>query len=199
MTMMRSACRTVARRCAMTSVVRPARAPRAPLHQALALRVERAGRLVEQQDRPVGEQRARDRKALALAAGQLDAALAERGVEALRQALDELERAGPLARGEHLVASVAAAGRSARSRARSRRRSPDPAAPARPGRALARVHVAQVDAVDAHRARLRVVEAQQQREHVDLPAPEGPTSATRSPGCTREREPVQRRVSGRAG
>ena len=77
-TTMRSACCTVARRCAMTSVVRPrSSALQRLLHQALALGVERAGRLVEQQDRPVGEQRARDRQALALAAGELHAALAE--------------------------------------------------------------------------------------------------------------------------
>ena len=52
------------------------------LHRALALRVERAGRLVEQQDRRVLEHHARDRDALALATrefvGILEAAL--RGV-----------------------------------------------------------------------------------------------------------------------
>ena len=89
----------------MTSVVRPcSSASSRLLHQALGRRVERAGRLVEQQDRPVGEQRARDRQALLLAAGQRDAALAERRVEALRQALDELERARLLARGQRTLA-----------------------------------------------------------------------------------------------
>ena len=42
------------------------------LHQALGGGVERTGGLVEQQDRPVGEQRARDGQALLLAARQHD-------------------------------------------------------------------------------------------------------------------------------
>ena len=55
------------------------------LHHALALGVERARRLVEQQDRAVGEDRARDREPLPLPAGQPHAALAEIAVVALRQ------------------------------------------------------------------------------------------------------------------
>ena len=62
----------------MTSVVRP-------LHKfgdrfldvALGFRIERRGRLVEQDDRRVLDQRARDRDALALAAGKLHAVLAD--------------------------------------------------------------------------------------------------------------------------
>ena len=87
----------------MTSVVRPRVSPSsASCDLALARGVERAGRLVEQQDRPIREQRPRDRQPLALAAGELDAALAEIGVEALRQALDELQRVRRLARRAHL-------------------------------------------------------------------------------------------------
>ena len=55
------------------------------LHHALALGVERAGRLVEQQQRRVLQHRARDRDALALAARQAHAALAEEGLVALGQ------------------------------------------------------------------------------------------------------------------
>ena len=92
---MRSARFTVARRWAMTSVVRPARQPlQRLLHRALALGVERAGRLVEQQDRRVAQDRAGDREALALAAGEHHAALADLGVVALRQPGDELVRRG---------------------------------------------------------------------------------------------------------
>ena len=47
------------------------------LHHALRLRVQRARRLVEQQDRPVREDRPRDREPLSLAAGQPHAALAK--------------------------------------------------------------------------------------------------------------------------
>ena len=52
---------------------------------ALALGVERRGRFVEQQDRPVGENRAGDRQPLPLAAGQPDAALAQEARVALGQ------------------------------------------------------------------------------------------------------------------
>ena len=84
---MRSARVTVARRWAMTSVVRPCMiAIERPLHQSLALRIERARRLVEQQDRRVAQHGARNGDALALAGGQRHAALAEHGVVALRQA-----------------------------------------------------------------------------------------------------------------
>ena len=48
------------------------------LHLGLGGGVERAGRLVEDQDRRVLQQRARDRQPLALAAGQQAAALADR-------------------------------------------------------------------------------------------------------------------------
>ena len=69
----------------------------------LALGVERAGRLVEQQDGRVAEQRAGDGDALALAARQPHAARAEMGGEALRQRLDEGERRGRLGGRPHLV------------------------------------------------------------------------------------------------
>src|SRR5688572_17576258 len=60
-----------------------------PLNDHLGRRVERAGRLVEEQDGAIGEQRARDRQALPLSAGERHAALAELRVDALRQPLDE--------------------------------------------------------------------------------------------------------------
>src|SRR5436189_3311693 len=47
------------------------------LHEPLGLRVECGRRLVEDQDRRILEQRARDREALALAAGEQHAALAD--------------------------------------------------------------------------------------------------------------------------
>ena len=66
---------------------------RAPLAQfgdclldvALGFRIERRGRLVEQDDRRVLDQRAGDRDALALAAGKLQAVLADRRVVARRE------------------------------------------------------------------------------------------------------------------
>ena len=60
------------------------------LDDLLGARIQRAGRFVEHEDRGILEQRARDRDALLLAAGQLQAALADAGVVALRQARDEI-------------------------------------------------------------------------------------------------------------
>ena len=67
-----------------------AQRPQAVLNQRLALAVEARRRLVEQQDARIGEDRARDRHALALAAGQPHAALADDRVVALLELLDEL-------------------------------------------------------------------------------------------------------------
>ena len=75
----------------MTNVVRPcAQRAQAVLDQRLALAVEARGRLVEHQDARVGQDRARDRDALALPARQLDAALADDRVVLLLEPVDEL-------------------------------------------------------------------------------------------------------------
>ena len=85
-TMIWSASRTVDSRWAITIVVRPtASASSASCTCALRLDVERAGRLVEHQHRRVAQDRSRDREALRLAAREPVAALADDGVEALRQ------------------------------------------------------------------------------------------------------------------
>ena len=55
------------------------------LHQPFILGIQRAGRLVQQQQRRIAQDGAGDRQALALAAGQRHAALADQGVETLRQ------------------------------------------------------------------------------------------------------------------
>ena len=55
------------------------------LHMPLGFGIERCGRLVEQDDRRILDQRARDRDALALAAGELQAVLADRRVVAVRE------------------------------------------------------------------------------------------------------------------
>src|SRR5262249_18338221 len=52
------------------------------LHLLLGLRVQRRGGLIQQNDRCVLDQRARDRDALALAAGKLSTMLADRRVVA---------------------------------------------------------------------------------------------------------------------
>ena len=71
----------------MTNVVRPASSVgHRRLDQLLALGVEVAGGLVEDEDLRRCEDRAGDRQPLALAAGQLDAALADERVVAARAA-----------------------------------------------------------------------------------------------------------------
>ena len=60
------------------------------------------GRLVEDQDRRVADDRARERDELALSGRQRRAALADLRVEALGQRLDEVERARDLAAAREL-------------------------------------------------------------------------------------------------
>ena len=72
--------------CCPPSHQRPERA----LDQRFALGIERARRFVEDQNRRVLQDRARDRDALALAARELDAALTHECVVAVGQRLDEL-------------------------------------------------------------------------------------------------------------
>ena len=73
---------------------RPAghRAAQADADQRLGRGVDGGGRVVEDQDPRVDRERPRDREPLALAAGERDPALADHGVVALRQPLDELVR-----------------------------------------------------------------------------------------------------------
>ena len=73
------------------------------LHGALAFGVERRGRFVEQQQRRILEDRARDGEPLALAAGQAQPALADLGSVALRQAQDELLDVRGARRGQRFV------------------------------------------------------------------------------------------------
>ena len=75
----------------MTNVVRPcAQRPQAVLDQRLALAVEARRRLVEDQDARVGEDRARDRDALPLAARQLARRARRRSCRTPLERLDEL-------------------------------------------------------------------------------------------------------------
>ena len=71
------------------------------LHHALGLGVERRGGLVQDQHRGVAVERAGDRQALALAAGQAGAFLAQHLVITLRQLGDEVGGKGGLGGGAH--------------------------------------------------------------------------------------------------
>src|SRR5262245_57485788 len=70
------------------------------LDVTLGFRIERGGGLVEQDDRRIPDQRARDRDALALAARQFEAVFANRRVVATRKDHDEIVRMRGLGRGD---------------------------------------------------------------------------------------------------
>ncbi len=96
-TRIRSADRIVLRRWAITNEVRPSHQGRqGRLDQAFALAVEVAGRLVEDEDRRVGQDGPGDRQPLPLAAAEPDPSLADEGVVAVGQVLDELVGVGDL-------------------------------------------------------------------------------------------------------
>ena len=79
----------------MANTVRPGdQAVHRLLDLALGLGVDRAGRLVEDQDARIVQQGARDGDPLALAARQRVAALADHGVVAVRQPADEVVGVG---------------------------------------------------------------------------------------------------------
>ena len=87
----------------MTSDVRPLhQAVERLQHQALALRIQRAGGLVQDQDRRVAQDGAGDGHALPLPAGQLHAALADARLIALRKGADEVVGVGLAGRLDHL-------------------------------------------------------------------------------------------------
>ncbi len=131
-TKMQSTRCTVARRCAMTMVVRPRIAvSQRGLHRALALGVEGRRRFVEQQQRRVLQDGARDRQSLTLPAGQPQPAFADLGRVAVRQAQRRTPRRAPPAPRPALRRRWRRGGRSGCCRAPSRRRSPLPAAPPR--------------------------------------------------------------------
>ena len=102
-TRMRVALRIVARRCAMTNVVRffmtSSSAASTP---GFGRGIERAGRLIENQDRRILQQRARNRQALALAARQRAPALAHFGFKSVGIVFDEIECLRPRGGRAHL-------------------------------------------------------------------------------------------------
>src|SRR5271170_2303940 len=79
-------------RCAMTSVVPLAQFRKRLLYVALRFRIERCGRLVEQDDRCVFDDGAGDGDALALPAGKLQALFADGRIVAGGKAHNEIVR-----------------------------------------------------------------------------------------------------------
>ena len=103
---MTSLSRIVLSRWAMVKLVRPWRSvARADLDRGLGPGVDAAGRLVQDQDAGIGQDRPGEGDELALALAQPTAARAKFGVVALRQALDELVGVhGPCRRFDLLLA-----------------------------------------------------------------------------------------------
>src|SRR5262249_5633670 len=73
------------------------------LNLALGFGIERGGRLVEQDEWSILEQRARDCDALALAAGELQSVLPDGRVIAARKGHDEVVRVSGLGGGDDLI------------------------------------------------------------------------------------------------
>ena len=96
-TRMASASISVDSRCETMMTVRPSPMRRRfCADDRLAVRIERARRLVEDEQARIGDERAGDREALLLAAREVRGVLLEHRVEAARQTLDELLGAGRL-------------------------------------------------------------------------------------------------------
>ena len=113
MTMMRSKLCSVDSRCAMAITVRPCISrSSACLDRLFAFAVQCAGRLVQQQDRRVLQQCPGDRQPLTLSAGELHAAVADHGGEAIGQRLDELAAVRHLGGGQHVLPRSRRGGRS---------------------------------------------------------------------------------------
>ena len=172
---------------------------RAALHQDLQplvdllldLDVDRAGGVVEHQDRRVDQQRAGDRDPLALAARQRVAALADDGVVALRQRVDELVGAGGASRRPDLLERRVGApvGDVVADRGREQERLVEHDADL--GAQAVEREVAHVVAVDLDRAAGDVVEARQQPRDRRLAAGRAADHRDRLAGAQVQREVVE--------
>src|SRR5215470_4150083 len=143
------------------------------LHEPLGRRVERTRGLVENEDRRVLQQRARDRQALALAAGKRAAALAHRGAEALGMGLDEAERLRASGLPTMRLSAIERLNSSGSWNT-------TPMLCRRPESLSARTSMPSILMAPDWGSKARWSSA----SAVDLPAPVGPTRATVSPGST---------------
>jgi predicted amidohydrolase len=148
----------------MTSVVRPCASSASDFWIALGLGIERRGRFVEDQDRRVLQEHARDRQPLLLAAGQFDAALADDRVQPGRQARYHARPAAPA--GRHRMIGLVGGAEAAIGDVLADRAAEqedvllhDADLAAQRGER----HVPDIDAVDGDRAGADLVEARQQR------------------------------------
>ena len=170
MTTISSASEIVESRWATMNVVRPCHhLAQAVLDRLLGARVDRGGRVVEDQHARLGEQRPGDRDPLTLAARERQPALADDGVVAVGSARDEVVRLRPPRGQLDLLRGSPRAGRR-----RCCRRPCPRTGSCHPRRTRSDVRsestsiVAQVGAVDQDRAFGRVIEARDQRDQAGL-------------------------------
>ncbi len=168
------------------------------LHQAverrldggLALRVDGRERLVEDEDRRVTEERAGDGDALALAAGEPHAPLADDGRVAVGEPLDERVGAGRARGGLQLgrrgvrLAHPEVVLDGAVEEVGVLTHHGDPAAE------RVEAELAHVAPADPHVAALRIVEAQEELQHRRLPRSARPHDRDALPGADREAQPL---------
>ena len=164
--------------------------------QRLALRIERRGRLVEDHQLGIDDQRAGDGQPLALAAGQVGRAFLDPGLVALRQALDELLGAGEPGRphrvleaeagtpGEDVVLDGAAEQEVVLQHH------------AEALAQMAQVDLAQIRAVDLHRAGIVAVDAHQQPGDGGLAGARSTDQPEHRAGLDGEADLVERRGLG---
>ncbi len=172
----------------MTSDVRPShQAVQCLQHQALALRVQRAGGLVQNQDGRVAQDGAGDGHALPLPAGQLHAAFADPRLIALRKGADKIVGVGLAGRLDHLrlrrarpAVGDVVAGSCRRTAARPA--APWPSAPAARRRPYSRASRPSI----RMRPRRRFVEAQQQRNDRRFARPARPDQGDALAGLRRQ-------------
>ena len=134
------------------------------LHQTLVGRVERGGGFVQQHHGRAAHKRARNRDALALAAGKLAALGADfrrKPATAFKkgESLGLLQGLADFFLGRIRAAEADVAGGIAREDRRFLRHIGKARTP------FGRIHLARVEAVKRHRARLRIEETQQHAEH----------------------------------
>ena len=159
----------------------------------LGRRVDRGGRVVEDEDARVDGEGARDRDPLPLSARERDAALADDRVVSLRQALDELVR---LREPRHpLDLRVRQLGQAERDVVPHRGREEERILGDDADRAAQRreLHVAHVHSVDEHAPRVDVVEARHERGERRLPGARVADEGDRRPGVEREVEVLEHR------
>ncbi len=157
-------------------------------HLRFGRAVEAGGRLIEQQQRGVAQERARERDALALAGREAGAAVAQPGVEAVRERVRHArvgqrppDRLGRRVRPAH----AHVVGHRAREQMRPLGH------PGNAGVPRLRRQIAEIDAAYADAARVRRRQAQEHVQQRRLPGPAGPRDREHLARRHGQRQPVE--------